>query len=522
MNFLVSEYSYEIYVYQDEENKSIWIRLQDLAYILHNTVRRFDVQQDGDFFTVVSGRSIRDRHRDIDYGFLSTPPTNDLHEPVSFQEAYIRNWLINNVANSWLGYHTLDVIQNGNDYFFNLQNMSCFFGFLYSLDYDNNIIIHASISLDEPSPIPPPSTAEISDYGKRVTIEFLQDFLSLFGVGVYLDDGIMFDRNTRIFFTDEFQPPVFLVEIQNQNEDEEGNGNENVEQENTTFLLFNRNNELIATEEVPYYYNGLLATAFWLYYFGNNGIPDIVIYFSTEGWGGEILYRYIDGQFQPMQYIMNPTFYKDSQQRLIVKATDMYYGRYEQYFHITFADDNMDYSYLGTWWGELNHYNNPHPFENEELIQIHSLFELEEYIISYVRSNLGMMDTAVPWLHWSAVTWIEESPPSYTEEGLRVTKCYDCDMVVLSQIIPKFQEEEQKQEEEIEKPEEYEEYNEYEEIEETNNYEETTELQETEEPEEETLAIYLEDSSSSWFSRSAITITLVVILGVILLYQLKK
>jgi len=506
MIFGVNDYNYEIYVYQYQDD--IWIRLQDLAYALHHTVRRFDVQQDGDFFTVVSGRSIVDR------GFLPIFPTNGLYESISFQEAHIRNWQINHMTNSWLGYHTLDVIQSGDNYFFNFQEMSCFLGFRYSFDYNNYIIIHASISLDEPSPIPPPSTAVISDYGKRVTIEFLQDFLSLFGLGVYLDDGIMFDRSTRIFFTDEFQPPVFLLEIQSHKDGDNENNDDREDEEDqegvTTVLLFDRNRELIATEGVPFYYNGLIATAFWLYYFGNNGIPDIIIYFSAENWGGEIFYRYIDGQFQPIQYIMNSTFYEDSQQRLILKTTDMYYGRYEQFFYVTFTDDGMEYSYLGTLWGEWGDYA---PFEDEELIQIHSLFELEEYIINYVRYNLGMIDTSIPWFHWSAVTWTEISPPSYTEEGLKITQCHDCNMIVLSQVIPMLQVEPEG--EEYEKPEKIEESKEYNELEEIGENEDIY----IPELEDETVSSYPIQNNSSWFSRIAITFTLVILLGAVLLYQ---
>jgi hypothetical protein len=236
--------------------------------------------------------------------------------------------------------------------------------------------------------------------------------------------------------------------------------------------------------------------------------------YSIPGWSGEIFYRYIDGQFQHMKYIMNSTFYNDSQGRLILKATDSYTERYEQFFHVTFTYDSMDYTYLGTWRGEWDSDENPHLFENEELTLIHSLFELEEDIINNMRSSLGMADTAVPWFHWSAVTWTEITPPSYTEEGLKITQCIDCGMIIQTQIIPMLREESEEsgETEEIAETKESEEADEEE-------YEETQENIETAEIEIIPAPAQNNSNNSSWRSRITITFSLVILLGAVLLYQ---
>ena len=56
--------------------------------------------------------------------------------------------------------------------------------------------------------------------------------------------------------------------------------------------------------------------------FDNDGIPEILILYAAETWGGHVLYKFVDGEYRDAGGMSWPWFYTDEQGRIVMVEGD--------------------------------------------------------------------------------------------------------------------------------------------------------------------------------------------------------
>ena len=235
----------------------------------------------------------------------------------------------------------------------------------------------------QPEPVQEPAgeTIEgITAEGRRLTEQFLLQYPSIFSLGVLTDDGMLsFGWSEDV---DE-NPLVYIVY---------GHAAQNNWDAGRVYFA---DGTLVPTT-ARFINNTLLAVNFALYDFNNNGIPEILITYTAETFGGIVIYSYFDGEFQAVGTVSSAVeFFRNAEGQVIILAHNhdmaMFY-RIDttpagEMFAVLVYDwdspiwdwDNMHLD----WW---SHHEWPHG----DLTPIKPLETLHEIISSTVRRQLGL------------------------------------------------------------------------------------------------------------------------------------
>ena len=79
------------------------------------------------------------------------------------------------------------------------------------------------------------------------------------------------------------------------------------------------------TEDAPFYRNGSVAFDFTLYDLDNDEIPEILIYYINFKWGFNVLYKFVNGQYRPVEvedFAINAYFYREPNGKLVLVESD--------------------------------------------------------------------------------------------------------------------------------------------------------------------------------------------------------
>ena len=256
------------------------------------------------------------------------------------------------------------------------------------------------IFYDPPPPPFVPHPVEISEFGRQVATEFLSEFHSIFSFGFRSRDG------SYSTFTGEVldRPPLVWYGYQ-----DVGDG--------TLGILphyFDRygnriEGAIFAGDDAGQgsWLPGVVFS-FSLYYFGNDGIPDILILSGIPETcaSGFVIYSFIDGEYRDVGTLSFPSFFFDYSGQVVV--LDLMRGMWD-YFYLDFTPDGAELTRIPlidwdvVWAGDnalsrqfesfhnADFWESEHPTmfnSNLPLTHIRPLTELQEKLTESITANL--------------------------------------------------------------------------------------------------------------------------------------
>ncbi|MCL1842716.1 MAG: hypothetical protein FWF79_02780 [Defluviitaleaceae bacterium] len=189
------------------------------------------------------------------------------------------------------------------------------------------------------------ANTQISDFGRRVTEDFLSEFTSLYSLGWYIYGR--FGANMWGDFLDE--PPLvyikYIFRFPYPRPSPEGRNYYDYA------FVFDREGNLIP-EDAPFFApNMMVATNFRLYDFNNDGIPEIIIQYVGGTHGFDVLYMFTNGQFRAIRNMGFPQFFADEYGRILV--WEFSEGE-ESVSYLTFTPEGLE-EFVYIPWGHFAH-----------------------------------------------------------------------------------------------------------------------------------------------------------------------
>ena len=240
----------------------------------------------------------------------------------------------------------------------------------YEYAQDNELEEIELEDFDEPKPA--------AEFSMDIAEDFLSQFISIFSLGIHIDGNFYnWDdwRRDLQYALQLSSPPLVYIELDDGRRTQDHNWYNG--------WVFDKYGYLIPDDAI-FLHSGLIANSFAFYDLDEDGIPEILVSFSALSVGFDILYRFIDGEYQAAQDTFGwLRFYRDKDGSIIALTPD-----HGELFvtHINLLPDSTEVEHLVT----ISDGDPDAEFDMSNKIPVARLTGLEEEITASIKEQLNI------------------------------------------------------------------------------------------------------------------------------------